>query len=122
MPTPTTTSDTPCCFRGDYYEALRHFQEALRVKPDFAEAHYNHGLALHALGHLRGAMAEYQRRFESRPDYAEAHYNLGLVYAASGRRDDAAACYRAALKIKPDFPEARTSLEAISPGGVGNGE
>jgi tetratricopeptide (TPR) repeat protein len=48
---------------GRIPEAIEHYQQALRIKPDYAEAHYNLGVALgqagripEAIGHLEQAL------------------------------------------------------------------
>jgi tetratricopeptide (TPR) repeat protein len=65
-------------------EALPYFAEAVRLRPDFATAYNNWGLAL---GHLR-RFDEAKERFETalrlRPGYRDAEYNLGLLRAARG--------------------------------------
>ena len=52
--------------RGRIDEAIRHFQEALKVAPDHAEAHFNLGNALALCG---------------RTDEAADHYRKALVLA-----------------------------------------
>ena len=47
------------------------YQEALRLKPDFAEAHNNLGNALRDQGQLAAAVAHYQEALCLKPDYAE---------------------------------------------------
>ena len=45
-PRPTTTSAPPCATRGKLDEAIAEFREAIRLKPDYADAHNNLGIAL----------------------------------------------------------------------------
>ena len=52
------------------------FHTAVRLKPDYAEAHNNLGNALTALGRVEEAAASFQEAVRLRPDYAEAHNNL----------------------------------------------
>ena len=68
----------PCEAQGQIAEALASYQRALHLKPDFAEAHYNLGIALQAQGQIAEALACYQRALQLKPDYAEAHNNLGM--------------------------------------------
>ena len=102
--------------RGQFDEAMGHFLEALRVKPDFAEAHYNLGNALFILGRLGEAMTQYEKALEFRPDYAEAHYNLGLALEARGRLDDAVRV------LGPRRPSPTSRKPAQPPGGKGRQE
>ena len=64
--------------RGQVDEAIAHYQKALEIKPDYAEAHNNLGNALAGRGQVDEAIAHYRKALEIKPDYAEAHNNLGL--------------------------------------------
>jgi Flp pilus assembly protein TadD len=58
--------------------AIAAFREAIQLKPDFAEAHYNLGIALAETGQLPDAIAAYRKAIELKPGFAEAHCNLGM--------------------------------------------
>ena len=74
--------------RGQSIEAIAHYQKALEIKPDYAEAHNNLGIALAGRGQVDEAIAHYQKALEIKPDYAYAHNNLGngLGRPRTGRR------------------------------------
>ena len=87
----------------------RSTRQALRIAPNYAEAHNNLGNPLSRMPQAacRTPIAEYQAALRIRPDYAEAHHNLENVLARMpGRTPDAIAEYQAALRIKPDYAEA----------------
>ena len=65
--------------QGKLDEAVAEYRAAIRLKPDYAEAHYNLGIALTDQGKLDEAVAEYRAAIRLQPDYAEAHYNLGIA-------------------------------------------
>ena len=98
---------------GNLAEALTHFQKALEIKPEYAEAHLNLGMALVNGGRTGEAIAHYQKALEIKPEYAEAHFNLGNVYFAQARPEAAMAEYLAALRIKPDYSDARCNLGLV---------
>jgi tetratricopeptide (TPR) repeat protein len=85
-------------------EAIAEHQAAVRLKKDYADAHYNLGCALAEKGRLDEAIAEYREAIRLKKDYAEAHTNLGIDLRGKGRLDEAIAEYREALK--KDFREA----------------
>ena len=93
-------------------EAIAEYQAALRIEPDFAEAHTNLGNALaQTPGRLPEAIAEYQAARRIRPDLAAVHYNLANTLARmSGRLPEAIAEYQATLRIRPDDADAHDAL------------
>ena len=96
--------------QGRVEEAIKHYMEALRVKPYFAEAHNNLGTALHAQGRMDDAVKHYIEALRIKPDYEHAHYNLGITLQAQGRMDDAVKHYVEAVRIKPDYEHAHYNL------------
>lgn len=95
---------------GHLDEAVDHYQRALVIKPDYAEAQYNLGLALLFSGKTEEGITAFQRAVEIYPGYADAHCNLGAALARAGRFPEAIVHYQAALRIKPDFAEAHYNL------------
>ena len=98
---------------GQVDEAIAHFQKALEIKPDYADACYNLGMALGQKGRLDEAIAQYQKALNINPDLADAHNNLGNALMQRGRADEAVAHYQQALQIKPDLAEAHMNLGNI---------
>jgi len=91
----------------------RSCRRALEIKPDFAGAHNNLGVALKELGQFAAAQASYQRALQSKPDYAVAHNNLGNVLKECGQLDAALASYRKAVEFEPDYAEAHSNLSIL---------
>ena len=98
---------------GNVDEAMVHYQKALEINPDFAEAHNNLGNFLFQKGSVDEAMVHYQKALEINPDYAEAHYNLGYALLKMGNVDEAIAHLQKALQINPDYAEAHNNLGVI---------
>jgi tetratricopeptide (TPR) repeat protein len=96
---------------GRLEEAIAHYEEAVRLKPDYAEAHSNLGNALGSLGRTRDAVAEYGEALRLRPDDARIHLGLALVLLKiPGREGEAAAQLREALRLQPGNDAARELL------------
>jgi tetratricopeptide (TPR) repeat protein len=91
-------------------EAIAHYQKALQINPDYAEAHYNLGDALIRRGSANEAIAHFQKALEIDPDYAGAHINLGNALLQKGRVDEAITHYQKALQINPYFAVAHINL------------
>ena len=95
---------------GRLPEAELHYRQALTLKPDFAEAHNNLGVALRAQDKLEEAAASYRKAVSLKPDYAEAYNNLGVVLRKQGKLDEAVASYRKAIACKPDDVKSHYNL------------
>ena len=96
--------------RGRMDEAAAHFREALRIRPDYAFAHYNLGNALAAQGRAAEALEQYRHTIRLMPDYANAWYNLGNGLFAAGDTAGAIENYRRAVSLRPDFADAHNNL------------
>ena len=91
-------------------EAAAHIAEALRIKPDYAEAHCGLGALLARQGKTREAMAHYNEALRIKPDLAEGHYNLALALHQQGRDAEAVGHYIEALRLDPDDAAAYFNL------------
>ncbi|MDQ3172503.1 MAG: tetratricopeptide repeat protein [Acidobacteriota bacterium] len=87
------------------------FEQALKLDPELAEAHFRLGLSYEALGQEQEAEAAYKKAVEAYKKYlstngnnddAEAHYNLGQTYAGLHLYSEAVREYRQATRLKPD--------------------
>ncbi len=96
--------------QGRLAEAIAHYQKALEINPDFAEADNNLGTALLNQGKLEEAAEYYHRAIEHDPDFAEAHNNLGLVLTKQGRPAEAIEEYRKAIELNLDRSEFYNNL------------
>ena len=61
---------------GKLDDALESYYQALAIKYDYAEVHYNLGIALKAQGKMHDAVASYRKAIVIKSDYAAAHNNL----------------------------------------------
>lgn len=92
-------------------EALAHFAEAVRLKPDLAEAQYLYGMALTKAGRHTEAIEHLWKATELRPQLAEAHFNLGVSLAKQQRFTEAVREFEETLRLEPANAMARKYLE-----------
>jgi tetratricopeptide (TPR) repeat protein len=64
---------------GRTEEAIAHFREAVRLRPDSAYAENNWGIALGNVWRFDEAVAHFEAAIRAEPTYAEAHRNLQLT-------------------------------------------
>jgi tetratricopeptide (TPR) repeat protein len=93
--------------QGKWDEAIPHFERALQLKPNYADAHYNLGDALATQGKWDEAIPHFERALQLKPDYADAHYDLGLTLAAQGKWDEAIQHYEQVFHLKLDYADAQ---------------
>ena len=60
-------------------EAIKAYNKALYIKPNYAEAHYNIGVTLQQQGKLDEAIEAYNKALYIKPNYAEAYNNMGIA-------------------------------------------
>lgn len=103
--------------RGDTRQAVEHFEAALRANPDFAEAHFNLGLALASLGrsdeserHYRKAIELQKKVFQKKTDYSGAHVNLGDALRSRGKTEEALKHFQSAIAMDPNNAAAQYNL------------
>jgi tetratricopeptide (TPR) repeat protein len=126
--------------RSKFEQAVKEYDEAIRLYPTLAAAHNDRGSALFALGRFQEAAACFSRAVEIDPKYAQAHFNLALAYIKLGREKEAGDALNAAahaylaagdehiqagelkeaednfkglLQIDPDYAPARLKLGLV---------
>ena len=90
--------------RGATAVALTGFREAIRLKPDEAEAHYTLGYALGSRGNVAGAIAEFCVAIRLKPGDAEAHCGLGSALRKSGDYTESLTEYRRGHELGSKWP------------------
>jgi tetratricopeptide (TPR) repeat protein len=96
--------------QGKTEQAIDHYQQAVTLRPDYAEANYNLGRLLVEQGRLDDAIPHYEKAVEINPGDPEAQNNVGATLFGIGRVDDAIVHYQKALEIQPDYAEASCNL------------
>ena len=100
------------CYKavGQLDAAVKSFERALAIKPDYTEVNYNLGVIYKELGQLNAAVKCYKKALNLKPDYTDAHYNLGNAFKELGQLEDAVKSYEKALAFKPDHAKAHNNL------------
>ena len=94
----------------NFADAVDPLRQAIKLKPDFADAQYNLGFALYSLDKYADAVGPLQRATQLDARDADAFYYLGASLAKLNRHAEAAAEYEQASRLDP---KDEKSLEAL---------
>jgi tetratricopeptide (TPR) repeat protein len=84
-------------------EKIRFYTEAIRLKPDYADAYNNRGLVRIDKGDVEGALGDYTEAIRLKPDYALAYNNRGGARGDKGDMEGALGDFEEAIRLKPDY-------------------
>jgi tetratricopeptide (TPR) repeat protein len=96
--------------RGQLNEAILHFTEANRIRPNEPTVNNAFGAALLATGRTEESIAHLTAALNARSDYFDAHYNLGNALASLGDFRGALSQFQAAVRINPQDANAEANL------------
>jgi tetratricopeptide (TPR) repeat protein len=96
-------------YAGIYDQAIREYQEAIRLKPDFIEPYYNLALVHAAKNEHKEAIIMYLKvlgmsAFDA-TQHARAYNEIGISYAELGNRDQAVISFATAVRYEPESIE-----------------
>lgn len=91
-------------------EARAHFEQAVRLDPEYAMAFDNLGSVLNRLGRPEEALAQFEQALRLEPADVVALNNLGATLTSLGRAEEAVAPLERALAVDPDSPEVHLNL------------
>jgi glycosyltransferase involved in cell wall biosynthesis len=80
-------------------EAIAYFEKVTQIAPDFAQGHFNLGIALKTSGRFTDAIAAYQKAIILDPNYADALQNLGIVLMKVGYFPEAIIAFKKAIRL-----------------------
>lgn len=97
--------------QSDVPKAAAHLQEAVRLRPDFAEAWSDLGDARKTLSDDAGALAAFERAVALAPDDAVAQTRLGSQYLEAGKAHLAVDHLQEAARLDPTNQSTLYSLQ-----------
>jgi tetratricopeptide (TPR) repeat protein len=96
--------------QGRFDESVAYFHEALRLRPDYADAHCNLGSVLTFQGRYAEAVASYEQALRLQPEEPVVLNNLSNALRHLGRLDEAVTAARRALARGPEQAGAYNNL------------
>jgi len=95
---------------GPIESAINSFEKALALNPDYAEAHYNLGVAFQRTNQLDNAVECYEKSITLKHAYPTAHNNLGVIMLERSQLDSAVKSFEWAVAYSPEYAEAHNNL------------
>jgi tetratricopeptide (TPR) repeat protein len=86
--------------------AFADYDRAIRLKPDFAAALVNRGIAYYEKGQFEQAIQDYDRAIALKPDLAEAFNNRCLAYLKLHRYDRALTDFDQTIRLNKNYGNA----------------
>lgn len=85
---------------GTYQEAIRHFDRAIEMWPEFAEAYLNRGIAEHNVGQRAPALVDLDQAVDLDPGLERAYSERGQIYLENGDGQKAIREFSKSLQAK----------------------
>lgn len=93
-----------------YQEAIKFYQKALKIKPDFVEAFINLGVAHYKLGQYTEAIDVYKQAVQISPKSPSVYNKLGSMYIIGGKYPMALDTFKKAIDLEPKNAVAHYNL------------
>lgn len=96
--------------KGDISGAIKLYDRALSIVPDFPEAEYQKGVAYLALGKNTEAESAFRHAVKLRPDWTLAQASLGSLLVNKGAYDESEKLLSSVLEAEPQNPPAIAAM------------
>jgi len=88
---------------GQLDKAIKHFNEALRIYPQYLQARKNIAMAYIQQGKLDQAAEHFNEAQRIYPKYLQSHENIARMFLRQGKKAQAQECFNDLLRIKADW-------------------
>ncbi len=95
---------------GSFGEAIVCCRQAIALRPNHPDTHYNLAQALVQQRRPDEAVVSYREVLRLDPNYLAVYINLGTLLQASGDLDEAVSCFQEALRRQPQNADAHYNL------------
>jgi tetratricopeptide (TPR) repeat protein len=99
--------------KEDLSRAVKHYLEAIKIRPGYAKAYNNLGVILADHNNVDAAIVFLSEALQISPGYAGAHFNLGKILSNQNDFEKAIYHYQKALQFDPHMIQALYHLSWI---------
>jgi Ca-activated chloride channel family protein len=86
---------------GNYEDAVKSYKQAVKLKKDYSEAHYNLGDAYFQLKQYKQAIEAYKQALRYQSNLPTAYNNIGTAYYKLGEHKKAIEAFKEAIRLDP---------------------
>jgi tetratricopeptide (TPR) repeat protein len=87
---------------GNNKAAVRYFQKAIALNPNFSRAYFSQGISFGQLGEYQKAIAQINRALKMEPQNGMYYYGRGRVYLLSGDKAKAMEDFKKAADLEDE--------------------
>jgi len=87
--------------QGEYEKAIRDYDQAIKLNPEYAPAYSNRGNTYSKQGEYGRAIRDYEQVIKLNPEDAVVYFNRGLTYYRQEEYEKAIQDYDQAIKLNP---------------------
>jgi len=98
---------------GIYDEAIKEYEKALKLNPDFVDVRTKFGIALREAGEIDWAIEEFKKALSKKPDYIQALFAIGFSYYKNKKPKKAKEYWKEALKQNPNDKNIQFYLQML---------
>lgn len=85
---------------GKYAEAIKAYDQAIKLNPKYIEAWNNKGVALFNLGRYEVSIRVYEQAIKLDPNDADVWYNKGVALEKLGKYEEANKCFKKSKELE----------------------
>lgn len=94
-------------------DAVIYLNKAIKISPDYAEAHFDLGRIFALKGDIKRSLAEFALIFSTEPRYAAYHFELGRIFESVKDVNNAKREYNRAFQLNPRMSIAKEALDKL---------
>ena len=98
---------------GPIDSAIKDFNKAISLKPEYSEAHFNLGVIFQKNSHDNDAYNCYKKAISINHAYPQAHNNIGMINLKRRKLDLAVKSFEWAIAYSPNYVEAHNNLGVV---------
>jgi tetratricopeptide (TPR) repeat protein len=99
-----------CEKRSDWQSAITFYRSALKLRPNYLEAHHHLAIALRSDKQLESSLISALFATKLAPDHPTVQFSLGVSLERTGKITDAIGAYQKSIELRPDYVAALSNL------------